>query len=101
MPPTEADDDDPRERDESGRVVETVTPDRVLDAVHAVIEEEEQPFVTVREVAEVLDVSGESARRKLTRLADEGRVDRKKVGARAVAWWPTDEDGDGSASDRR
>ena len=40
------------------------------------------------EVAEGADCSREGAYQKLTELEAAGNVQKKKVGARAVVWWP-------------
>jgi len=56
-----------RKRDDSGRFVETVTAEDVLDALR------------------------NSARQKLAQLHEDGVVERKGVGARAVVWWLNEE----------
>ncbi|WP_129116072.1 FaeA/PapI family transcriptional regulator [Halegenticoccus tardaugens] len=76
-----------RERNEHGQWVEKITPDRVLD----VIREHDAPFVTTRDIAEALDCTTEAARQKLMQLHDEGAIDRRKVGGRAVVWWLVEE----------
>jgi hypothetical protein len=75
-----------RTRDSAGKFVETLTPERVL----AVMREHDAPVVTAREVADALDCTREGATKKLKQLREHGRVERKKVGARAVVWWRTD-----------
>lgn len=75
-----------RERADSGEFVETLTLDRVV----ATIREAEGPIVTASEIAEALDCSTEAARQKLVTLSNQGRVARRKVGARAVVWWLTE-----------
>lgn len=77
-----------RERSATGEYVETVSPSRVLDAVLS----HPDPTVAAREVAEMLDCSTDAARKKLAQLHEQGVVDRKKVGSRAVVWWISDED---------
>lgn len=62
-----------------------------------VLREHPEPVVTAGDVAERLDVSGETARRRLSSLHEQGHVERKTVGARAVVWWPADERGDSEA----
>jgi predicted transcriptional regulator of viral defense system len=78
-----------RERGESGEFAETVTRARVLDVFGSV----EGPVITSTDVAEALDCSDETARRKLTRLHEAGVVDRRKTG-RTLVWWVSDDDGD-------
>lgn len=75
-----------RTRDNKGKFVETLTPERVL----AVMSEVDTPIVTARDVADALDCTPEGATKKLKQLQDQGRVERRKVGGRAVVWWLTD-----------
>jgi predicted ArsR family transcriptional regulator len=76
-----------RERAETGEYVETVTPERVLDAIAT----HPDPTVTAREVGEAIGYSTDAARKKLSQLHECGDVKRKKVGGRSVVWWLTDE----------
>jgi len=76
-----------RERAETGEYVETVTPERVLDAIAT----HPDPTVTAREVGEAIGYSTDAARKKLNQLHECGDVKRKKVGGRSVVWWLTDE----------
>jgi ADP-ribosylglycohydrolase len=73
-----------RERDETGQFRETVT----LDDVLGVFDEVRGPVITSSDVAEALDCTTEAARQKLTRLYDQGEVDRRKTG-RTTVWWHT------------
>jgi len=77
-----------RERNDSGRFTETVTPERVL----AVLAERADPVATAGDIAEALDCTGEAARQKLVALHEDGRVERRKVGGAAVVWWLVDEE---------
>jgi hypothetical protein len=70
------------EREDSGRFTETVTLEAVLGVFDAVV----GPVVTSGDVAEALDCSGETARRKLRALEAEGRVASRKTAGRVV-WW--------------
>lgn len=74
-----------RERTETGEYVETVTVDRVLGVFASV----NGPVVTSADVADALDCSRETARRKLSVLAEQGRVDQRKTAGRVV-WWLTE-----------
>lgn len=76
-----------RERDESGQYVETVGADDVL----AVFDQVRGPAITSSDVAEALDCTTEAARQKLTRLYDQGQLDKRKTG-RIVVWWRADEE---------
>ena len=71
-----------RERDESGQYTEQVT----LDDVLAVFEEADLPVLTATEVAEELECSRPSAYNKLEQLVEQGKIQKKKVGARAVVY---------------
>jgi predicted ArsR family transcriptional regulator len=75
------DEKDDRERTETGRYAETVTPEDTLTLFP-----DHEPR-TASEVAEALDVSRRTAYNKLSELADRGELNRKKVGGRAVVWW--------------
>ena len=76
----------PREHGEGGEFVETVT----LEDVLGVFEVVRGPVITSRDVADALDCSIESARQKLTRLHDQDRIERRKLGQRRVVWWLAD-----------
>lgn len=75
-----------RTRDEGGKFVETITPARVL----TIMRESDDPIVTASEIADALDCTPEAATKKLKILEQQGRVARRKVGARAVVWWRTE-----------
>lgn len=74
-----------RERSETGEYVETVSTDRVL----GVFADVDGPIVTSADIADALDCSRETARRKLSVLAEQGRVARRKTAGRVV-WWLTE-----------
>jgi len=71
-----------RERGDSGRYTETVTLDDVLGVFEAV----EGPIVTSGDVADALDCSRDTARRKLAALEAQGRVASRETAGRVV-WW--------------
>jgi len=77
----------PREHGEGGEFVETVTLADVLGVFDAV----RGPVVFSADVADQLDCSRETARRKLEELHDRGDVERRKVARRVVYWRPTDD----------
>lgn len=77
-----------KERGETGRYVETTT----LDAVFGVFAEVRGPVVTSADVADALDCSRDTARRKLTELYREGEVERRETAGRVV-WWLSDDSG--------
>lgn len=71
-----------REREDTGRYVEIVT----LNDVDGVFETVDGPVVTSGDVAEVLDCSRETARRKLSTLEEQDRLASRKTAGRVV-WW--------------
>ncbi|WP_082677775.1 HTH domain-containing protein [Haloferax sp. Q22] len=74
------------EREDTGRYAETVT----LDDTLGVFEIVDGPVVTSGDVAEALDCSRETARRKLRTLEEHGRVASRKTAGRVI-WWLVDE----------
>ena len=72
-----------KKRGNGGEYVETTTTKAVLAAMR----DASAPFVTVDDVAEATECSPETARRKLTDLHADGRIERRTVGASAVVWW--------------
>ena len=72
-----------RERDEGGLFIEEVT----LEDVHEAVLNGPEPASTTTDVAQALDISTEGARRKLTELHEQGRIEKRKIGARAIVWW--------------
>ena len=77
-----------RERNEQGKFVGTITDAAVIDAVRAIA----PAPATASEVADKLGCTRKAAWEHLTALHDDGRIERKKVGGRAVVWWLTDEE---------
>ena len=77
-----------RERGDTGRYTETVT----LDDVHSVFEAVEGPVVTSGDVAEALDCSRETARRKLRTLETQDHVASRKTAGRVVWWTVAEQD---------
>jgi hypothetical protein len=80
----------PKERGDSGQYVPTVGGDDVLDVLTAV----DGPVVTTADVADALDVSRETARRKLNALVDDGALAKRKTAGRVVFWRPDDGGGE-------
>ncbi|MCU4742786.1 hypothetical protein [Natronoglomus mannanivorans] len=74
------------ERGDTGRYTETVT----LDSVLGVFETVDGPIVTSGDVAEALDCSRETARRKLRSLEEQDHVASRKTAGRVV-WWIVDD----------
>jgi uncharacterized membrane protein len=63
-----------------------LTDDEVLSA----FDEVEKPVATAELVADTTDAPRRTVLRRLRELEDGGRVERWKVGGRAVVWWPAD-----------
>lgn len=57
-----------------------------LDDIFAAFELVDETVYTSSDIAEVVGCSRESARQKLTRLYDQGRINRRKHG-RFMVWW--------------
>lgn len=74
------------EDEDPGRPRET-TLDDVLEAFDDV----DAPVATGAELATQLNVSQQTALRRLNELHENDLVERKEVGARAVVWWPSNE----------
>ena len=75
-----------REREDTGRFTETVS----LDDVLGVFEQLAGPVVTSGDVAEAMECSRETARRKLRTLEADGRIASRKTAGRVV-WWIVDD----------
>ncbi|RJX44111.1 hypothetical protein DM826_03280 [Halonotius aquaticus] len=71
-----------RDRGDGGRYTETVT----LADVLGVFERVDGPVVTSGDIADALDCSRETGRRKLATLEAQGRVASRKTAGRVV-WW--------------
>jgi len=59
-----------------------------------IFEETPEPVLTAVEVAAVMGITQQAAHAKLARAHDEGVIERKKVGSRAVVWWPSNQASD-------
>lgn len=71
-----------QDRNEHGQFTPTVTLDEVLTVFDTV----DGPVVTTGDVADETGCSRDSARRKLTRLQEEGYVGSRKTAGRVVYW---------------
>ncbi|KTG28459.1 hypothetical protein AUR66_11585, partial [Haloferax profundi] len=75
-------------RDDSGRFVNKITDQDILK----VFDYNDDPVLTAPEVAEGLhrfdkQMTSEGVRNRLEKMAEDGLVNRKKIGSRAVCWW--------------
>lgn len=77
----------PREHGDAGEFVETTRLDDVLGVFDVV----NGPAILSADVADHLDCSRDTARRKLSQLYERGDVDRRKV-SRRVIYWKLDSD---------
>lgn len=71
-----------RKRNDSGRYVETVSHDDIVNTFDAV----DGPVITSADVADHLDCTTEAARQKLKRLVEEGALARRRTGRIFVYW---------------
>jgi hypothetical protein len=78
----------PREHGDDGTYVETVPLGRVLEVFDAV----DGPVILSADVADELECSRETARRKLQQLHDRGDLARRKVSRRVIYWRADDAD---------
>jgi predicted transcriptional regulator len=47
----------------------------------------DDPFMTAPEIAESMDMTRQAISHNLRELHEQGRVERKSAGSRAVGWW--------------
>jgi len=70
------------------RDVSKATETEQFDAeLTSVFEECDDPVLTAVEVADELGISQQAAHARLTSAHENGVIERKKTGARAVVWW--------------
>ncbi len=72
----------------SGGRPRTVSDDEIV----RYLRESGERVLTTAEVADGVDVAHRTALRRLSTLADEGRIERKDIGERTAVWWATDEE---------
>ena len=60
--------------------------------VLSAFDEVEKPVATAKLLADTTDAPRRTVLRRLRELEDGGRVERWKVGGRAVVWWPADDE---------
>lgn len=75
-----------RKRIETGEFAPEVGDEEIL----SVLTEANAPIVTATEIADEIDMTRQAITRRLKRMREEGLVERKEVGARAVVWWLTE-----------
>lgn len=74
------------ERGKSGQFEPSLTEEDVL----SVFEMVEGPVITSTDITDEFDCSGDTARLKLKSLAEQGRINGRKI-ARRMVWWRTEE----------
>jgi hypothetical protein len=74
----------PKQHGADGTYIETTPHNRVLE----VFDDVDGPVVLSADVANKLDCSPETARRKLAELYERGKLDRRKVSRRVIYWKP-------------
>ena len=74
-------------RDEGGKFAEKVTKQDILKVFDA----SDEPVLSATEIAGKIEkeVTRQTINRHLNEMKDEGLVDKKQIGARAIAWWAT------------
>lgn len=72
------------ERDESGQF-ESELDDEDIMRYFA----EDRPFHTAQEVAGRFDIDRSTAYRRLSKLEDDGHLEKVSLGSRTVVWWDT------------
>jgi len=61
------------------------------DEILSIFVNADDPVLTATEIAEQTDLTRQAIRRRLQQLRDnDGVLERKNVGSRAVVWWLTD-----------
>lgn len=65
---------------------QTSTDDEIIE----VMAKHDDPIHSAKEVGEMIGVTRQCAFNRLQQLKAEGRVCKKKSGARSVVWWPAD-----------
>lgn len=73
-------------RNDSGEYTSTTTDTAIL----SYLTDADQPFQTAQSVADQFGLDRSQAYRRLQRLADEGVLNKTKVGGRAAVWWAED-----------
>lgn len=69
-------------RNDRGQFIERVSPNSVLELLLRA----DEPL-TASEIGEELDFTNRAALNKLNELYDQGKIQRKEVGASAIVWW--------------
>lgn len=60
------------------------------DEVMRVLKNNDDAFMTAAEIADHVGKTRQAVQYQLDKLLDQGRVERKKAGSRAVGWWESD-----------
>lgn len=68
-----------------------VTDEELLDVIHGLTDPEENPVVTTQEIVNEVPLKTRSLYDRLAALHDDGKIHKKKVGAKGAVWWLADE----------
>ncbi len=77
-----------RSRSSGGEYEAEVSDEDLLD----VFRELEKPVLTAKQVAGEVSIGRKAVLLRLRGLEERGVVERMEVGARAVVWWPVEDD---------
>ncbi|WP_254863693.1 helix-turn-helix domain-containing protein [Halovivax gelatinilyticus] len=83
------------ERNDRGTFSQTVSDESLL----AYFSRADRPFQTARSIADHYHLDRSQAYRRLQQLADDGALEKAKVGGRAVVWWLADGENASKPSD--
>ncbi|MCL9813475.1 helix-turn-helix domain-containing protein [Natranaeroarchaeum aerophilus] len=72
------------ERDERGQFESELEPEDIMSYFA-----EGRPFHTAQEVADRFDIDRSTAYRRLSRLDNDGHLEKVSLGSRTVVWWYT------------
>lgn len=66
-----------------------VSDDELMDTIGELTKRNTNIVATTQEIADELPIQKRSVYDRLNKLHDEGRIRKKKVGAKGVVWWLT------------
>jgi predicted ArsR family transcriptional regulator len=77
-----------RSRSSGGTYETEVSDEDLLDVFRG----SEKPVLTAKQVAGEVSIGRKAVLERLQRLEERGVLERMEVGARAVVWWPVDDE---------
>jgi predicted transcriptional regulator len=63
------------------------------EEVLSAIQEMDEPVVTLRDLAEVMEPSKEAINPRLKELVESGELNKKRAGANAIVYWVSSDNG--------